>query len=437
MTQFNTLAPVPPMGWNSYDCFGAQVREEDVLANARYLAEHLKPLGWEYVVIDISWHVQDADMAYDARGQNSAGRPGQVDAFGRLLPAPDRFPCSRSGAGFKPLADQIHQMGLKFGIHVLPGIPEWAIQQKLPVKGSASSAADIVYDGLYNKLAPGFLRRLDMTKSGAQEYVNSQVELYAEWGVDFLKLDGIGLPYLPDVVEAFDRARNTIDREIVLSVSACFHDYQNYRQHRKRHCEMWRVSEDLWDRWDHLEMMLYTLPRWQGDAGPGHWPDADMLPLGRIGIRQHPLNSPDRMTRLTHPEQRAMMTLWCVAQCPLMVGAHLPSNDAWTHALLSNQEVIAVNQTGGNARELFKDCHQSTSVWRCDLPDHAYALAVFSFDGKRARQVSVRHEEAGFPSRVHIRDLWSNQDLGVFEDTFTTEIEPHGAGLYKVTALAD
>ena len=436
MTLTNGLAPTPPMGWNSYDCFGGEVTDAEVRDNADYLAAHLRAVGWEYVVIDIAWHIVRADARFDEKGRTTAGRDEQVDAFGRLLPAPDRFPSSAGGAGFRPLADYVHSLGLKFGIHVMPGVPEPARTPRMPVAGADVTAADIVYDDRYNKLATGFLRHIDHDKPGAQAYVDSLLALYAEWGVDFLKLDGIGLPYMPDVVAAFDAAREKVDREIVLSVSACHHDYNNYRKHRKRHCEMWRVSEDLWDRWEHLEMMLYTLPNWQGHAGPGYWPDADMLPLGRIGIRQHPLNSPDRMSRLTRPEQRAMMSLWCIAQSPLMVGGHLPSNDDWTLSLLNNPEVIAVNQTGRAARELFKDCNQSASVWRCDLPgEGAWALGLFSFARNDTRRITVLLDEADLPARVHVRDLWAQRDLGVFEKTFADDIPPHGAGLYAVRAV--
>lgn len=412
------------MGWNSYDMYGGQVTEAEVRANADYMALHLARHGWEYVVIDIAWH-SGTRMGHFEREA--------MDGFGRLLPSPERFPSSRDGAGFKPLADYIHSLGLKFGIHVMPGIPRRAIELDCPILGAQSRAGDIADATRHNDLWPDGLPLVDMTRPGAQAYYDSLLALYASWGVDFIKADGVGAVYHPDQVAALDHARKACGRPIVLSLSAGCPDYVKWPEHRKAHCEMWRVSEDFWDRWPQVEAMFTNLRAWQDHGGPGHWLDADMLPLGRIGQRQHPDNAPDRMTRLTRDEQRTVMTLWCVAQSPLMFGGDLPSNDEWTLSLLTNDEVLAVNQQGRRARELSRDCAERGVVWTADMPDPGVkAVGVFNFDGASGHTVTIPLAEAGYHSAVRVRDLWAHQDLGPVECMLSVEVPPHGARLLRV-----
>ncbi len=423
MSTRNQLARKPPMGWNSYDCFGGEVDESDVRANAEYMARHLLKFGWEYVVIDIAWHT-DQHMNDFTEGIT-------MDAYGRLLPSVLHFPSARNGVGFKPLADFIHGLGLKFGIHVMPGISKWAVERNTPILGSSARARDIAHPTRKNHLWPDGLPFVDMSQPGGQEYYDSLFKLYAEWGVDFVKADGIG-NYDPDQVEAFDWARQRCGREMVLSLSSGCPDHSTYRRHRREHCEMWRISEDFWDRWPQLEMAFYNFLAWQDFIGPGHWADGDMLPLGRIGARQHPDNAPDRMTRFSRYEQTCLMTLFSIVQSPLMFGGDLPSNDPWTLQLITNPEVLAVNQTGLRPRELFRDCSRSAVAWVCDLPDGATALGVFSFHPKETRTARVPFAEAGLPEKCQVRDLWARQDVGEVAGILEAEIPPHGARLFKV-----
>lgn len=423
MSTCNRLARTPPMGWNSYDCFGGEVTEAEVKANAGYMARNLLKYGWEYIVIDIAWNA-DHHM-------NDFHPDSTLDAYGRLLPAISRFPSAVGGRGFKPLADHIHSMGLKFGIHVMPGIPKRAMERNCPILGSTARAGDIAHPSRVNLLWPDGLPFVDTTKPGGQEYYDSIFKLYAEWGVDFIKADGIG-GYDPDQVEAFDLARQRCGRDMILSLSASCTDHSPYRLHRQKHCEMWRISEDFWDRWPQLETMFYNFLAWQNFIGPGHWADGDMLPLGRIGLRQHPDNAPDRMTRFTRPEQVTLMTLWCMTQSPLMFGGDLTSNDEWTLSLITNPEVLAINQKGLRPRELFRDCACRGVAWICDLPDGAKAVGLFNFDPEKQHMITVPLSEAGMPSPCKIRDLWNRQDLNPVNDIFQAETPPHGARLFKL-----
>jgi len=412
------------MGWNSYDAFGGQVTEGETKACADYMAEHLLRHGWEYCVIDIAWHSNKSMDDWSNR---------EMDDHGRLLPHLERFPSAANGHGFKPLADYVHKLGLKFGIHMMPGITQKAVENNCAILGSKARAVDIILPDSFNPLWPGKLLFLDMRKNGAQAYYDSLLQQYADWGVDFIKADGVG-GYLPDQVEALDTARNKCGRDIVLSLSAGCPDYFMWPEHRKIHCEMWRVSEDLWDRWPQVEMMFYNLRAWQDHAGRGHWLDADMLPLGRIGDRQHTDNAPDRDTKLNRNEQRTVITLWCVAQSPLMFGGDLRRMDDWTLSLLTNDEVLAVNQQGIHARELFRDCSVRGVAWMCDLPEpETRAIGLFNFSDKTPNTVTVPFSEAHLPESCRIRDLWTHRDLGMFKGRFAAEIAPHGAGLYRVT----
>ena len=323
---------------------------------------------------------------------------------------------------------------LAHGIHLMPGITRHAIERGCRILRCDARAGDIARPDNFNKLWPDQLHHIDMANPAGQAYYDSLFAQYAEWGVDFVKADGVGTnPYMPEQVEAMDLARQRCGRDVVLSISAGCTDYTMWTEHRKAHCEMWRNSEDFWDKWPKLENQFGNCRAWQGAGGPGHWPDADMLPLGRIGIRVHPLNAPDRMTRFTRDEQRTLMTLWCIAQSPLFFGGHLPSNDEWTLSLLTNDEVLAVNQHGRNGRELFRACDVRGVVWIADMPDAGEtALALFNFSPDQINTITVPFSEAGLPRRRRARDLWEKRDLGEIGGAFAAAIPPHGAGLYRL-----
>lgn len=242
----NKVASKPPMGWNSWDVFGADVTEAEVKAAADVMASHLKPLGYEYLVIDIAWYAPHAS----AVGQRyKQPRPEQViDEFGRLIPVTERFPSAAGGKGFRPLANHLHERGLKLGIHVMRGMPRQAVENNTPIKGTPYKAQDIVcyekactfYDGMLS---------IDMSRPGAQEYYNSIVELYAQWGVDFIKADDMtSYPHKFDEVKAMRLAVEKANRPIVLSLSpgAVNSWDRNVLSH---YADQFRISGDFWDEW--------------------------------------------------------------------------------------------------------------------------------------------------------------------------------------------
>ena len=333
------------MGWNSWDCFGPTVTEDEVKANADYMAANLKKHGWKYIVVDIRWYVEN-DKAH---GYNEKDPHIILDEYGRLLPAANRFPSSSNGNGFKPLADYIHGIGLKFGIHVMRGIPKLAVERNTPVLGSSARARDI-YSA--NNLCAwlGDMYTVDATKPGAQEYYNSLIALYASWGVDFLKIDDLSRPYHKDEIELIRKAIDGCGRRIVLSTSPGETPITE-AAHISTHANMWRIIDDFWDNWNQMQEHFRLFERWIPTMGPGHWPDGDMLPLGRIGIRAE--RGDNRMSLLTRDEQSTLMSLFVICRSPLMFGGNLPDNDDFTRGLMTNDEVLAVIQTSTRNRLLF------------------------------------------------------------------------------------
>jgi alpha-galactosidase len=433
-------APRPPMGWNSWDCYGAAVREEEVRANADYMAANLKPFGWEYVVVDIQW--------YEAGANSSRYRkyvPLEMDEYSRLLPAPNRFPSAAGGSGFKGLADYVHGLGLKFGIHMMRGVPRQAAHAATPILGSSATARDIAHP---NSICPWNtdMYGVDAGAEGAQAYYDSIFELYASWGVDFVKVDDIadsklyGAPHLAEIAlirEAMDRC----GRPMVLSLSPG-PAAPAQGGTLLRMANMWRITDDFWDKWDLLEDMFDRCERWYPLVGQGRWPDCDMLPLGRIGIRSVDGTgagagpSADRLTRFTPDEQRTMMTLWSIFRSPLMLGGELRDCDESTLELLANPEVLAVNQGGEEPRPVVaRDSAAGKAgsvVWTSSGPAGSTYLALFNL-GESTAEVGVGLGELGLSGVRSVRDLWLRRDIGLTEDSAAVMLPRHGSALLKLS----
>ena len=443
-------AKTPPMGWNSWDCYGAGVWESNVMANADYMAQFLKPHGWDIITIDIQW--------YEPLAHSTAYRRGAVlemDANGRLLPATNRFPMTAATHSFKPIGDYLHAKGLRFGLHLMRGIPRQAVANKLPVLGTSYTAADVANTNStcgWN----GDMYGVDMSKPGAQEYYDSVFALMASWGLDYVKVDDLSSPYHKDEIEAIRKAIDRTGRPIVLSTSPGATP-RSQGDHVQTHANLWRISGDFWDNWRSLYAQFALLDSWMPFRGPGHWPDADMLPLGNVRAWQQT----DAWTHFTKDEQFTLMTLWCIARSPLIVGGNLPKNDEFTLALLTNDEVLAVNQNSANNRQLFNTNNQV--AWVADAPGSKDKyVALFNTSpvpvaGRRGgrgpgagsaptgtnaptadeaatqpRSVSVSLIDIGFTGPVMVRDLWNHKDLGAVAGALTQDINSHGAGFYRV-----
>lgn len=422
----------PPMGWNSYDAYGTTITEAQFRANARWMARHLARYGWRYVVIDAEWFVRNPTPS----GNSSSSRL-VLDPYGRYVPAPNRFPSAAGGAGFKPLADYVHSLGLKFGIHILRGIPREAVVRNLPIAGSAYHAADAVDIAStcpWNTDNYG----VDPRRPAGQAYYDSIGRLYASWGVDFVKADCIAShPYAGAEIRMLSTALRHSGRHIVLSLSPGPAPIAKLTQLR-RYANMWRISNDVWDLWHSsapypqgVGDQFPRAARWAPLAEPGHWPDDDMLAIG--ALRPAPGWGKPRQSRLTHAEQRTYMTLWCIARSPLFIGANLTRMDPWTMSLLDDPEVIAVDQQATAAHQVLSA--GGTVAW-VSRPEGGLSrsgedwyVAVFNLRA-RARTIALSWRSLSLTGRRYaVRDLWARRDLGP-ADLLRVRLPAHGAALY-------
>jgi alpha-galactosidase len=428
----SVLASTPPMGWNSWDGYGTTVKEADVKANAQWFADHLKTSGWQYVVVDMEWFVTNPTP----EGNSKTSRYS-MDNTGRYIPAVNRFPSAVNDAGFKPLADYIHSLGLKFGIHILRGIPKEAVEKNLPIQGSpyhARDAADSSDTCPWNFDNYG----IEGVKPGAQAYYDSIAKLYASWDVDLIKVDCISSrPYKDDEIDMLSRALSKTGRPIVLSLSPGPAPLEKAEDMRK-HAQMWRISNDIWDLWHStvdypqgLGDQFANVAKWAGKADPGHWPDADMLPLGYLGPA--PGWGQPRFTRLTHDEQRTLVTLWCIFPSPLMVGGDLPKSDSWTTSLLTNPEVIAVDQHSTENHPVVTT--EKSAVWLAQSAKQGdHYLAIFNLS-EVSEKVQYSWKDLSLPGpKYGLRDLWERKDLGS-ADAVSVTLPPHGSVLFGVLAI--
>ena len=412
------------MGWNSWDSYGTTVREEQVKANADAMARDLAGHGWKYIVVDIQW--------YEPNAQGHDYAPGtklSMDEYGRLTPAVNRFPSSANGAGFKPLADYVHSKGLKFGIHIMRGIPRQAVEQNTRIKGTKYRAADVADKDNPCRWNPD-MWGVDTTKPGSQAYYDSIAELYASWGVDFIKADDMGSHlYQPAEIRALSLAIRKTGRPIVLSISpgpAPISEAEFF----EKYAQMWRISDDFWDDWKLLRKQFDYTRDWAEYVGKNDtWPDADMLPFGKLRVTaKEGGGSP---SKFTPDEQQTVMTLWSIFRSPLIFGGDLPSLDPATLALITNDEVLAVNQHSKGGHQIYEG--GNIRAWIADAPDgRDRYLAVFNL-GDDAANVDLPWSKVGINAFiVQVRDLWTKTTLGE-KDHLLVTVRPHASVLYRIS----
>lgn len=436
----NLFATVPPMGWNSYDYYDTTVTEAQVKANADYMHAHLQEFGWKYIVVDIEWY------SYDAGSQRKDFQyipfwKVEMDEYSRLLPCPDRFPSSVNGQGFKPLADYIHSLGLKFGIHIMRGIPRAAAHNHTKILGTDRTANQIADPSNICQWNPD-MYGVFPEKPGAQEYYDSLMQLYAQWGVDFIKCDDIcrmDMASSKKEIEMLSRAIQKSGREIVFSLSpgpAKIEEAWHYEQY----ANMWRITDDFWDIWELLKAMFYRCELWQKHVSEGCYPDCDMLPLGYVCEAF----GNGHYCGFTRAEQRTMMNLWCVFRSPLMLGTEMTRMDDWTLSLLQNRDLLNCQQQGGIPQQLQKD--EQTAVWFNQNQETGEKyLALFNIgEEKRTIRLTLQDlaplaklakEAAEQPSQLpeghifEIIDAWNELPAATAKMTDTLEytLEPHAS----------
>ncbi len=421
------LAPTPPMGWNSWDSYGLSVTESEFKANVDWLHQHLQKFGWQYVVVDEGWYLAHPENA------EGADQGWTMSADGLYLPASNRFPSSANGQGLKPLADYAHSLGLKFGIHIIRGIPKQAVAQDLPIAGStykASEAADQTDLCRWNPDNYGV-----KDNAAGQAYYDSMARLYASWGLDFLKVDCISQPYNAHEIHMVSAALRKSGRPIVLSLSpgpTPLDEAADVRQY----AQMWRISDDMWDLWtkkpgeDHFPQSLKNqfgvIQSWAPHVEAGHWPDADMLPIGYLGPR--PGWGEARQSRFTLGDTRTLLTLWAIARSPLILGSNLTRMDPQIEAMVTNPEVIAVDQHSTGNRPVLVT--PDTVIWTASDGGNRL-VGVFNLGDSSANIIRPWTALGLDRSSYRVRDLWLREELGM-KSELRVSVPAHGAFLFSL-----
>lgn len=423
MKEMPAISDHAPMGWNSWDCYGASVTEEIVRQNADYMAAHLKDAGYEYVVVDIQW--SEPKMVGH---MYSPFTDLNYDAYGRLMPVENRFPSSANGAGFKPLADYVHSLGLKFGIHIMRGIPRKAVHENTPVLGSSLTARQVAQtDSIchWNTDMYGL-----SAANGGKAYYDSIFRLYADWGVDFIKIDDIcrEMPKEEDELIIVSNAIQECGRDMILSLSpgpALPEKAELY----KKTAHMWRITDDFWDQWDLLYDMFKRAETWCIHAGAGHYPDADMLPVGQIRVDMNG----GAWTAFTQEEQITMLSLWCMLKAPLMIGGEMTSFDDFTLNLLTNPDILAMQKYGRHPHPVWRKKIDGIEhvLWTSQNSMGGQYAALFNL-GETASEISVSLKDLEIYSSKTVRELWTGQ-IQEHADTIQAKLPPHSASVYLIS----
>ena len=415
-----------PMGWNSWDCYGAAVTEDIVRQNAEFMAKHLKKYGWEYVTVDIQWSAPNAkNHEYDPFTELC------MDEYSRLIPAENRFPSSAGGKGFAPLAEYVHSLGLKFGIHIMRGIPRQAVHRNTPIWGTDKTARQIAKTAsicAWNTDMYG----VDPDKEGAREYYDSLFSLYASWGVDFIKCDDIAreLPHEEKEMIMLSESLRSCGRDMILSLSpgpALIEKAELYKQT----ANMWRITDDFWDKWELLYDMFSRAEKWCTHTGAGHWPDADMLPIGPI---KQDYDKSIR-TEFTENEQITMMTLWSIFRSPLIIGGEMTGFDEFTMSLLTNEEILKMHRNARHSHQVWRRVINGNEyiLWTAASCEGGQYIAVFNA-GENDGSVTISLDELEIGGSVTMRELWSGEAKEASTE-LKADIPSHGAkAFYAVKA---
>lgn len=412
------------MGWNSWDCWGAAVNEDIVRKNAVFMAKHLKKFGWEYIVVDIQWSEPNAkNHEYKSFTELC------MDEYSRLIPAANRFPSSAGGQGFKPLADYVHSLGLKFGIHIMRGIPRQAVHQNTKILGTDKTARDIAKTAsicAWNTDMYG----VDPHKEGAKAYYESLFALYASWGVDYIKCDDIAreLPHEEGELVMLSNALHSCGRDMALSLSpgpALLEKAELYKQV----ANMWRITDDFWDEWQLLYNMFERCEKWSIHNGAGHWSDADMLPVGAIKQDYDPSN----VTQFTQAEQMTMMTLWSIFRSPLMIGGELTKLDGFTIDLLTNERILDMHKNSRHAHQVWRRNLGGSEIvlWTAVNAEGGLYFALFNI-GENDCEFLLDMNDLEISGDLGMTELWTGEKLFVSESLYV-KLKKHSCKAFLVS----
>ncbi|MCU0322010.1 MAG: glycoside hydrolase family 27 protein [Chitinophagaceae bacterium] len=459
---FNTWATKPPMGWNSYDAYHGAITEKQFLQSVEIVKQKLLPLGYNYVTIDFCWF-NPGPLNWDPnnnwttiplqqeRDENGKLYPElAMDKFGRLQPSINRFPSSKNGMGFKAIAKEVHLKGMKFGIHIMRGIPRQAVEQNTPILGTSYFAKDIaeVFDTCkWNNNMYG----IDASKPGAQAYYNSLFKLYASWGVDFVKVDDISSPtYHAAEISMIRKAIDACGRKILLSLS-CGETFVSYAHHAEANANLYRVSIDFWDEWKDVLHMFDVMYMWQPFIGDGTWPDADMIPIGKLcltgfPVRQMPANfdpntynKREHFSFLTREEQKTLMSFWCIVRSPLIWGGDPIQSTKEDFEIISNKELIYINQNTTNNHQvdnfIYSGSSKNNRIWIADEAGTQNKYLCFFNLSDKEQNITMNLEWEEIRGRFQIRDIWKHSNEEITDGEITRKVPAHGSVVLKLTKI--
>ncbi|HEY4788385.1 MAG TPA: putative Ig domain-containing protein [Bacteroidales bacterium] len=382
------VALTPPMGWNHYNIYGVHVNQEEILAQAKAMVSSgLINHGWSYINIDDGWQGK---------------RGGELKA---IMPDSSLFP------DMQVLCNKVHDMGLKIGTYSTPWVESYGHR----VGGSAMNPEG-TFEATREKIAKN--KKLLPYAIGTYHFWNNDVKQFAKWGFDYLKYDW-NPNELPETKEMYDDLRAS-GRDILLSLSNStpFASIAELSQVSNA----WRTGGDIKDEWKSLKSRLFTQDKWAPYAGPGHWNDPDMMVLGVVGWN----SQEKRPTRLTPDEQYTHMSAWCLMSVPLLLGNNLTKLDEFTLSLLTNDEVIAVNQDPLGKQATVISMQGEAGVMAKDMEDGSKAVGLFNPGDNGAQEVVLKWSDLGIKGRYIVRDLWRQKDLGTFEGEFKANVAMHG-----------
>ncbi len=413
------------MGWNSWDSYGLTINESQFRASVQVEAARLKPAGYSYAVVDEGWYLANPEAAEKPETLNY-----RMDQNGRYQPALNRFASAEGEAGFAPVAKFVHAQGLKFGIHIIRGVSKQAVAANLPVANSSFHAQDLADTSDKCAWNPDNYGVKD--NAAGQAWYDAMFAQYAAWGVDYVKVDCIAShPYKADEIGMIHNAIVKTGRPIVLSLSPGPAPLDKAEALGEK-AQLWRISNDVWDLWtsakdenefpQSVKSQFAVIASWTPYVKPGNWPDADMLPLGSLGPA--PGWGKPRISALTHEEQRTLITLWCVSRSPLFFGGNLTELDEFTASLLTNPEVIAMDQHGSDQHLTATD--GDLLAWSSKGDRNTTYLALFNL-GDSPAQVRTPFAHYGLTNLAYkARDLWTHADHPA-STGITATIAPHGS----------
>lgn len=450
------VAKTPPLGWNSFDSYGITIYEEVAMKEIDAFIQKFAPHGYEYFVIDNGWFASPETKMHEGYMMATADKPSpkevSIDAYGIPIPSPKFFP-----NGLKPMIDKLHAKGLKFGVHLMRGIPRLAVERNLPIKGTKYKAKD-VFTTFDDCTWCTFMHGVDMTKPGSQEYYNSVFNQFAEWGIDFVKIDDV--TNFPAEMEAYAKAIEQCGRPMMLSLSPGGDSNIKYLDSYKK-TNMVRTTPDIWDEQLSLERSFTSMRKWQGLEQTGFWPDLDMIPFGELCILRR-AEVEERDTNKTLEEFMGQMHHWCkftenqketfitqraISASPIMIGGSMISMDEHSTKLLTSPEMLACVKNGVHGKLIHEE--NNIELWNAPLAnnerqgfqEYLYKEGWVAFfnrsDKGQTLDVSWKFSSFMPNGTYNLRDIWGNQSVTNYKkgDKLSIKIPENGVVFLKYSQV--